>query len=242
MILGPHLPVRVFGGMFQRHKRRTMQAEQLQAGTQPKPTSEVGQGAGATNPERWVEQHGDELFAFALARVRDRSVAQDLVQETFLAALRALASFAGRSSERAWLFGILRNKLVDYYRLKGREAFLVEGDSPVPEEGTFFHAAGLRKGAWIKSLAPRAWASPDESLVQKEFQNVFHRCLARLPDKVAQVFLLKEVEGLASEQICKDLNISANNFWVMSHRARLALRRCLELHWFGRKKTGDDTD
>ena len=168
--------------------------------------------------------------------------AQDLVQETFLAALRAIASFAGRSSERAWLFGILRNKLVDYYRLKGREALLAEGDSLGPDEGRFFHAMGLRKDTWIKSLAPQAWASPDESLVQKGFQNVFHRCLARLPDKMAQVFLLKEVDDLASEQICKDLNISANNFWVMSHRARMALRRCLELHWFGRKKTGDETD
>ena len=219
-----------------------MQAEQLQAGTKPRPTSDEGKGSGSTNPEHWVEEHGDELFGYALARVRDRSAAQDLVQETFLAALRARAIFAGRSSERAWLFGILRNKLVDHYRLKGREALLAEGDSPGLEEGKFFHAMGLRKDAWIKSLAPQAWASPDESLVQKEFQSVFHHCLARLPDKVAQVFLLKEVDGLASEQICKDLNVSANNFWVMSHRARLALRRCLELHWFGRKKTGDETD
>ena len=176
-----------------------------------------------------------------MARVRDRSAAQDLVQETFLAALAAMASFAERSTERAWLFGILRNKLVDYYRLKGREALLAEGDSPGPDEGRFFHATGFRKDAWIKNLAPQAWASPDETLVQKEFQDVFHRCLARLPDKVARVFLLKEVDGLASEQICKDLNVSANNFWVMSHRARLALRRCLELHWFGRKKTGHET-
>jgi RNA polymerase sigma-70 factor (ECF subfamily) len=219
-----------------------MQAEQLQAGTTPRPTSEEGKGSGSTNPERWVEEHGDELFGFAMGRVRDRGAAQDLVQETFLAALRARASFAGRSSERAWLFGILRNKLVDYYRMKGREALLAESDSPGLEEDEFFHVMGLRKDAWIKSLAPQAWASPDESLVQKEFQSVFHRCLARLPDKVAQVFLLKEVDGLASEQICKDLNVSANNFWVMSHRARLALRRCLELHWFGRKKTGDETD
>jgi RNA polymerase sigma-70 factor, ECF subfamily len=228
--------------MFEGHKRRIMQTEQMQAGTQPRPTPDVGKGGGSTNPEGWVEEHGDELFGFAMARVRDRSAAQDLVQETFLAALRAITSFAGRSSERAWLFGILRNKLVDYYRLKGRETLLAEADSPVPEEGTFFHASGLRADAWIKNLAPQAWAAPDESLVRKEFQAVFHRCLARLPDKVAQVFLLKEVDGLAAEQICKDLNVSANNFWVMSHRARLALRRCLELHWFGRKKTGNETE
>jgi RNA polymerase sigma-70 factor (ECF subfamily) len=228
--------------MFEEHKPSSMKAEQLQTGTQPPPASLVGKGSGSTNPEHWVEEHGDELFGFAMARVRDRSAAQDLVQETFLAALRAIASYAGRSNERAWLFGILRNKLVDYYRRKGREAFLDDGDASGSDEDMFFHAVGFKKDAWIKSLAPQAWAAPDESLVQKEFQNVFHRCLARLPDKLAQVFLLKEVDGVASDQICKDLDVSANHFWVMSHRARLALRRCLELHWFGRKKTGDETD
>jgi len=228
--------------MFEGHKPETMQAEQLQAGTQSGPTPAVGQGSGSMDPELWVAAHGDVLFSFALARVRDRSVAQDLVQETFLAALRSMTSFAGRSTERAWLFGILRNKLVDYYRLKGREAQFAESDSPESDEGRFFHSLGFKKDAWIRSLAPQAWLSPDESLVQKEFQIVFHRCLARLPDRVAQVFLLKEVDGWTSEQICKDLNVSANNVWVMSHRARMALRRCLELHWFGRKKTGDESD
>lgn len=190
--------------MLEPHQRKIMEAEQVQAVCQLGPTTEMGKRTGATDPELWVEEHGDELFGFAMARVRDRGAAQDLVQETFLAALQARASFAGHSSERAWLFGILRNKLVDYYRLKGREALLVEDDSLGPDEDRFFHATGLRKGAWIKSLAPQAWASPDESLVQKEFQDVFHRCLARLPGKAAQVFLLKEVDDLASEQICKD--------------------------------------
>src|SRR5271169_5925000 len=149
----------MFGGMFGGHQQRIMQVEQLQADTQSGSTSDVDKGIGSTNPERWVEEHGDVLFGFAMARVRDRSAAQDLVQETFLAALLARANFAGRSSERAWLFGILRNKLVDYYRLKGREALLTEGDPPGLEEGKFFHAMGLRKDAWIKSLAPQAWAS-----------------------------------------------------------------------------------
>ena len=189
-----------------------------------------------------MEEHADALFAFAVPRVRDHSAAQDLVQETFLAALRAEASFAGRSSERAWLFGILRNKLVDYYRLKGRETILTEDESLGPDEGKFFHTEGLRKDAWVESLAPQNWAGPDESLVQKEFQDVLQRCLAQLPGKAAQVFVLREMDGLASEQICKDLNLSANNFWVMSHRARMALRRCLELHWFGGKKISNEQD
>ncbi len=195
---------------------------------------------GLTNPERWVDEHADALFAFAALRVRDPSAAQDLVQETFLAALRAASSFAGRANERAWLFGILRNKLVDYYRRKGREASLTQDDSFGPEEGKFFQSQGLRKDAWMESLAPKAWAEPDESLVQKEFWRVLNDCLGKLPEKVAQVFILREVDDLESEQICKDLNLSANNFWVMSHRARLALRRCLEVHWFAGRKISRD--
>jgi RNA polymerase sigma-70 factor (ECF subfamily) len=214
-----------------------MSAEQSQAAAQPERTSQTLQTSGATHPERWLEEHGDELFGFAVARVRDRSTAQDLVQETFLAALRASRNFSGRSTERAWLFGILRHKLADHYRSNSREAAFAEPESTWPDEDQFFHASGPRKDAWIKSFAPQPWAAPDETLVSKEFQAVFHSCLSKLPDKVAQVFLLREVDGLSSEQICKDLNVSPNNFWVMSHRARLALRRCLELNWFGRHKT-----
>jgi RNA polymerase sigma-70 factor (ECF subfamily) len=216
-----------------------MSAEQSQPTAEAKPASPP---AGTTTPERWVDDHADALFAFAVIRVRDQSAAQDLVQETFLAALKAEASFAGRSSERAWLFGILRNKVVDYYRRKAREAALVDSEPLGPDEDMFFHTEGLRKDAWLDNMAPQKWAGPDENLVQKEFQEVLHRCLARLPEKVAQVFLLREVDGLESEQICKDLNLSANNFWVMSHRARLALRRCLELHWFRGKKIADEQE
>jgi len=218
-----------------------MDSDQLQAEEKSKVAAKGPKSGVLTNPDRWLEEHGDELFGFALSRVRDRSAAEDLVQETFLAALRSVGGFAGRSSERTWLFGILRNKLADYYRLKSREPVFAD-DFLAPEESSFFHASGPRKGAWIKSLAPQPWTAPDESLVQKEFHDVFHQCVARLPTKVAQVFLSRELDNLSSEQICKDLNISPNNFWVMSHRARLALRRCLELHWFGKKKIRDEKD
>lgn len=216
-----------------------MNPESSQTGPESRPTSPAAKPSGLTNPEQWVEAHADALFGFAMLRVRDRSTAQDLVQETFLAALRAEGRFAGRSSERAWLFGILRNKLADYYRRKGRDVPPEEGESLGPDEGRFFHSAGGKKDAWVEGRAPRQWADPEESLMQKEFQTVLLACLAKLPDKVAQVFVLREVDGLASAQICKDLNLSANNFWVISHRARMALRRCLELHWFTGKKLGD---
>ncbi|HEY5909258.1 MAG TPA: sigma-70 family RNA polymerase sigma factor [Verrucomicrobiae bacterium] len=187
------------------------------------------------DPERWLDEYGDVLFSFAMVRVRERSTAQDLVQETFLAALKARGSFAGRSTERAWLFGILRNKLADYYRLQSREVPL-EDPEKVPEEEGFFHASGPGKDGWISRIAPKPWAAPDASLVSKEFQAAFQECVSALPEKVAQVFLRREVDEIASEEICKEFGISPNNFWVMLHRARMGLRRCLEVNWFGPKR------
>jgi RNA polymerase sigma-70 factor (ECF subfamily) len=203
---------------------------------EPKTERPASDSVLSVNPERWVEKYGDALFGFAASRVRDRAIAQDLVQETFLAAIKSRENFVGRSSERAWLFGILRNKLIDYYRLQGREVPLANLESPLPEERGAFGTSGLGKDGWAKGLAPTAWETPEEILVSKEFQEVLKRCLSRLPDKVAQVFLLREIDGVSSDEICKDLGVSPNNLWVMLHRARMGLRRCLEVHWFGNKR------
>ncbi len=191
------------------------------------------------DPERWVQEYGDVLFGFAAARVRDRAIAQDLVQETFLAAIKASDSFAGRSSERSWLFGILRNKLADYYRLQSREVAITDLESPLPEEQGTFGASGFGKDGWVMRHAPKAWETPEGALVSKEFLGAFKDCLSGLPDRVAQVFLLREIDGVSSEEICKDLGVSPNNLWVMMHRARMGLRRCLEVNWFGDKRKDD---
>ncbi len=187
------------------------------------------------NPERWVEDYGDALFGFAASRVRDPAIAQDLVQETFLAAIKAKDSFAGRSTERTWLFGILRNKLIDYYRRQRREISLTDVEAPLPEEQAAFGLTGPGKDGWVGGLGPKAWETPQEILVSKEFQEVLAGCLSKLPARIAQVFFLREMDGVSSDQICKDLDVSPNNVWVMLHRARMALRRCLEVHWFESK-------
>jgi RNA polymerase sigma-70 factor (ECF subfamily) len=184
------------------------------------------------DPEQWVEEHGDALFGFAMGRVRNRTLAQDLVQETFLAAIRSSRSFAGRSTERSWLFGILRKKLADYYRMQKREIAFTDLDFPAPEEDTAFNDGGLGGRGWKTKLAPKAWQTPGDLLVNKEFQAVLKSCLSRLPGKTALIFLLREVDGVSSQEICKDLGVSPNNLWVILHRARMALRRCLDVHWF----------
>jgi len=187
------------------------------------------------DPERWVAEYGDVLFGFVAARVRDRAVAQDLVQETFLAAIKSGERFAGRSSERSWLFGILRNKLADYYRRQGREIPMSDLQPPFPEEQGAFGTNGMGKDGWVMKQAPKAWETPDRMLVSKEFQGVFKCCLSELPEKIARVFILREVDGIPSEQICKDLDVTPNNLWVMLHRARMGLRRCVENRWFDKK-------
>ena len=130
----------------------------------------------------------------------------------------------------------MRNKLPDFYRRQGREVPLTDLEGPLPEEQGAFGASGPGKDGWVKGFAPQAWETPEEVLVGKEFQEVLRGCLSRLPGKIAQVFVLREIDGVSSEEICKDLAVSPNNVWVMLHRARMGLRRCLEVHWFGNRR------
>lgn len=187
-----------------------------------------------SDPERWVDDHGDYLFRYALGRLRDPARAEDAVQETFLAALKA-KNFAGRSAEKSWLIGILKNKIFDYYRKAGRETSFTDLDFYADEESDRFVADGVGQGGWIHELGPMEWSSdPGSSLDNDLFWKTFHDCSGKLPKNVATVFTLREVDGVESKEICAMLNISESNLWVMLHRARMALRRCLETNWFGK--------
>jgi RNA polymerase sigma-70 factor, ECF subfamily len=188
------------------------------------------------DPSAWVDEHGDYLFRYAKFRVREDAVAEDIMQETLLAALQGYHRFAGRGSVRTWLVGILKHKITDYYRRASREtpASQLEGDAPAHDE--FFRDAGEWVDHWKPERAPVEWqADPAELLRQGEFWEVYSRCLAPLPQRVASAFTMREVDGLTSEEICEVLSISVNNLWVMLHRARMHLRRCLELNWFSRE-------
>jgi RNA polymerase sigma-70 factor (ECF subfamily) len=184
-----------------------------------------------TNPAKWVDEHGDYLFRYALSRLRQRDVAEDLVQETFLAALRGRDRFAGASSERTWLVGILKRKIVDHLRRKAHE----QPVSDVTDSDRWAEALFDERGHWKKK--PGQWpADPSAAFEKQEFWAIFTACLRKLPERLANAFTLREVEELDSQEVCKVLNVSANNLWVMLHRARLGLWRCLEVNWFGTKK------
>lgn len=183
------------------------------------------------DPRQWLDEHGDILYRFALARLRQSELAEDMVQETFLSAIQSAESFSEKSSIRTWLIGILKNKIFDYYRKYWREVPFTQLDSnekSLEDELGYFN----QKGMW-QNHKPESWSNPKEFLDQKEFWNVFKQCNDGLPERLRIVFSLRELDHLKSEEVCQVLNITATNFWKMMQRARVHLRQCLENHWFG---------
>ena len=179
------------------------------------------------NPEKWVDLYGDYLYRFAVFRVYEATVAEDLVQETFLAALRSLKNFEYRSSIKTWLTGILKHKIIDHFRKKAKEQPIdnIEPNSNKLED--LFD----ENGHW--KIKPAKWdVDPQKLYDQKEFIKIFHKCLAELPARQASAFILREIGGENTKDICKILEISATNCWALLHRARMYLRRCLEIKWF----------
>lgn len=183
--------------------------------------------------EQLVDHHGDYLFRYAFIRVREEGLSEDLVQETFLAAVRSAESFKGESSERTWLTAILRNKIIDHFRKSSRESTFDNSDLEEIDSAKFFQREDGWSGFWSKKYRPSEWnASPETVLENKAFYEILEKCLDELPDKIGKVFRSKELEELESDEIRKIFDISSSNYWVMLYRARLALRRCMEIYWF----------
>lgn len=180
------------------------------------------------DPAAWLDHHGNALYAYALMRVRDASVAEDLVQDTLLAAIKSVDRFKGESSERTWLIGILKHKVLDHLRRAGRERRLDEGMvSTEGEEAQHFDD----RGQWRVEVTE--WSDPERSLEREEFWQTLQDCVGKLPDRLAILFTLRELDGMETDKLMETLNISShNNVWVMLSRVRLRLRKCLETHWF----------
>lgn len=183
-----------------------------------------GPGPHGLNPDRWVDNHGDALFAFAVRLIGDRAAAEDLVQETLLSALGAMSRFRGDSAERTWLVSILRHKAVDH--LRARRA--TETD-PHDADTSFFDSRGKWRGSmgdWSESAV-----HPER---QAEFRRSLDECLGGLSPTLRFPIILRDMEGLESEEVCKVLGLTATNLWTRLHRARLLLQRCLESAGVGR--------
>jgi len=177
------------------------------------------------DPETWMDQYGDLLYRFALFRVQDSTVAEDLVQETFLAALGAYKNFKGHSTLRTWLIAILKNKSVDHIREKVKERGSVEIERLGNGVGENFNGQGewpLRHCKWFDT--------PLKLYARKELMDTMSHCLSELPGRLAEAFIMREIDGQSTKEICEALNITSTNCWVILHRARRRLRACIETY------------
>lgn len=175
-----------------------------------------------SDPARWLQEHGDYLFRYARRRLYTDELAEDAVQETLLAALKAHRQFVGGSSERTWLTGTLKHKIVDLIRSQAREVTASGGDGDADDWEALFD----QSGHWLETF--RDWGNPESELEKSRVRLALDECFRRLKPALARIFSLRELSGLSNEEICKELDISATNAWVMLHRARLFLRECLD--------------
>ena len=179
----------------------------------------------------WLSEHGDYLYRFALARLRDPHLAEDAVQETLLAAIQN-QTYAGKSAPRTWLIGILKHKIIDLIRRQIRERPMEDMIEDLPDEPGMDEFFAEDNRHWNDK--PQSWGTPENALEQKQFLIILQDCMDRLPAKLASLFIMREVHESDNEEICKELGITSTNAWVMLYRARMGLRKCLELHWLGR--------
>ena len=183
--------------------------------------------------EQMLSEQRPVLFRYALLQLRDSELADDIVQDTLLAAWQSIANYEGKAGLRTWLISILKHKIADHHRRSAREAIM-----PIPEnlaeeeddednmEKIFF----LSNGHW--NGGPNTWSDPEAALNCQEFWVIYELCQNNLPQKMAKVFMLRELVGLEADEICRDTGLSDANYWVTLHRARLRLRECLENRWF----------
>ncbi len=180
-------------------------------------------------PEYWVDNYTDYLYSLAYLKTSSREDAEDLVQDTFLAAFRAKDGYRGESAEKTWLTAILKNKLVDYYRKKNSQQPL---ESYIQETASSFNNSVFDEhnfGRFKNLIRPNYFSkSGEEYLLGNEFQRILEDCILKMPSKLRSVFVAKYIEEEESDQICKAHNISSSNYWVVIHRSKIVLRACLE--------------
>jgi RNA polymerase sigma-70 factor (ECF subfamily) len=170
----------------------------------------------------WIKRYSDIFFDYLYKRVFDKSAAKDILQETFIAAWKNSSSFKKESSEKTWLFSILKNKLIDHYRMQAKLKI------DLPDNSYFFDEADH----WTERAAPKHWEDAAASLNKKEFYLVLDQCKTKLTQVQQLAFTMKYIDEHEPHFICKVLQITTSNYWVIIHRCKLQLRHCLENNWF----------
>ncbi|MCM2370208.1 sigma-70 family RNA polymerase sigma factor [Aporhodopirellula aestuarii] len=181
-------------------------------------------------PQDWVEHYGDGLYRYAMSRLRDVDAAEEVVQQTFVAGLEHIDQFAGSGSQQGWLMGILKRKIIDFVRSRNRASQPEDLDAAATLT-EFFD----RKGNWTRN-AREILLQPLDAVETAEFWPIFEKCLSTLPNRQSGAFVMREIDSLESVQICKELEISPSNLWVLLHRARLRLATCIKMRWLQEKE------
>ena len=168
------------------------------------------------------------MLRFALLHLQPREDAEDAVQDALAALLTTQPELLFQTDPKHYLFGILRNKVMDRLRRKYRaeigytEAFADDIDNTLFDD----------RGHWVDGVAPAAWVAPDEKLHSDQFFAVVDLCVLKLPAKPARVFSMKEFLECDADEICSTLNLSKSDYWQCMSRARKQLQLCLNQNWF----------
>jgi RNA polymerase sigma-70 factor (ECF subfamily) len=181
---------------------------------------------------RQLQSHRPMLLKFALRQLRHPDWAEDAVSDTLLAALAKPTAFAERAQLRTWLVGILKHKVLDQMRQNAKEACHISTDAD-DQADPLDELVADAQGHFTQM--PAQWGNPEQDLSQRQFVEILELCTDKLPAAQGRAFMMREWLELSVEEICKELDVSATNLYVLLHRARLRLRECLELHWFGRE-------
>ena len=188
--------------------------------------TQLADGQAVLNPAKWIDEHLDYLYRYAFTRLRETNSAEEVVQETFLAGVRYADQFSGRGTERAWLLGILKRKIIDFVRQRVKHASSASYEDETDLTAQLFDAAGNWK------VGAMRWASaPNQKVELDELWDVVKGCLQCLPQGQADVFMLSVMEDMDSTEICEELGITSANYWVRMQRARLGLAKCVSERW-----------
>ncbi len=180
----------------------------------------------APQPDEWVDLYGNYLYRYALSRVSDPDTAEDLVQEALVAAIQSFERFQGKSSVKTWLVAILKRKIVDHYRRSSNRQATDNIEAVANSVDDMFDDSGHWR------VMPTKWTvNPGTAYQQREFMDVLYDCLANMPERLAQIFMLREFDELSTADLCEKLSITESNSWVMLYRSRMLLRGCLEVNW-----------
>jgi RNA polymerase sigma-70 factor (ECF subfamily) len=190
--------------------------------TQRFPTEEHALSQTLPDPAEWAQRYGDALYCYALARLRRSHDAEEVVQEALLTAFKKRNQFQGRSNPLSWLIAILKSKILDRMRQAARQAV----DTDPADLDAWFDASNH----WRKPLG--RWGDPASFAERTEFWRVVRNCVAKLPARMGEAFILRTIDEEEPAAVSRDLAISPGNLWLLLHRARLRLVRCLQINWF----------